>query len=468
MITTPIILILIAAVLLTGIIVWLVQRSLLNNKLLITNERLQQQLQLVNRLQQQHNELQTEKESLLQQYAKAENQVQFLNEQYAFSKRYQKDNEILQSQLSMFKAKYQSAEEKLESQKKDIEQLGEHFKVEFKNLAQSILEEKSEKFSQLNVSNMNTILMPFKTQLTDFKQKVEDTYDKESKERFSLGKEVQRLIEMSRQVSEEANNLTAALKGNNKMQGNWGEMILESMLENSGLTKGREYFLQEFIRDNTGNIIKDENGKGLQPDVTVCYPDARKVIIDSKVSLVAWEQFIATDDIDEQKKLLQDHTRSLRTHIDGLARRNYPKYALALDYVLLFIPIEPAFLEAVKADAQLWKYAYDKKILLVSPTNFFAVLKIIADLWKIEQQNRHSTEIADKAGALYDKFAGFIENLEMAGKKILEANSAYETAFKQLLTGKGNIINRVEELRKMGANASKQLPSRLLPHTEEE
>lgn len=315
---------------------------------------------------------------------------------------------------------------------------------------------------------MSAILTPLKTQLVDFKQKVEDTYDKESKERFSLGKEVERLISMTQQVSLEANNLTSALKGNNKMQGNWGEMILESILENTGLTKNREYFLQEFIRDNAGNVIKDENGKGLQPDVIIVYPDQRKVIIDSKVSLIAWDESVAQADISEQKRLLQEHIKSIRQHIDGLSKKNYPRYASALDYVLLFIPIEPAFLEALKTDVQLWKYAYDKNILLVSPTNLFAVLKIVADLWKVEQQNRNAIEIANKAGSLYDKFAGFIDNFELIGKRLTEAGTIYDNAHKQLTSGRGNITGRVEELKKMGANAQKQLPDKLLQELGEE
>jgi len=270
------------------------------------------------------------------------------------------------------------------------------------------------------------------------------------------------LIEMSQRVSQEANNLTTALKGNVKVQGNWGEMILESLLENSGLTKGREYKVQEFLRDNAGNVIKDEMGKGLQPDIIIYYPDNRKVIVDSKVSLIAWDEFVACTHADAQQECLQQLIRSVRAHIDGLSRKNYPKYALALDYVLLFIPIEPAFLEAVKADVHLWKYAYDKRILLVSPTNLFAVLKIVADLWKVETQNKHALHIASKAGDLYDKFEGFITNLETVGRKLADANAAYETAFSQLATGKGNIMNRVEELKKMGANAKKQLPARLL------
>jgi len=309
---------------------------------------------------------------------------------------------------------------------------------------------------------MRAILNPLKSELLEFKKKIDDTYDKESKERFTLGKEVQRLVEMSQQVSQEANNLTTALKGNNKLQGNWGEMILESILSYSGLTKGREFVTQEFIKDNAGNIIKDEFGKGLQPDVTVIYPDQRKIIIDSKVSLTAWEQYISEENSVSQDQFLKEHIQSIRNHIDGLSKKKYPTYAQALDYVLLFIPIEPAFLEAVKTDLQLWKYAYDKRIMLVSPTNLLAVLKIIADLWRVEQQNQHAIEIADKAGLLYDKFVGFIENLEVVGKKLQDAQLSYDAAFKQLGSGKGNIISKIEELKKMGANANKQLPTKLI------
>ena len=465
--STTIITAFIAAILLTIILVWFIQRAT-TGKVAFVNERLQEQMNAYSLIQQEHKKLQTEKELLIEQCVKAESQLGFLQEQYNLSKRYQKENELLQNQLALFKARYQSAEEKLQNQKKDLEQLGDHFRFEFKNLAQTILEEKSEKFTQLNEEKINAILTPLKTQLGEFKQKVEDTYDKESKERFSLGKEVHRLIEASQQVSLEANNLTTALKGNTKIQGNWGEMILESLLENSGLARGREYFIQEFIRDNAGNILKDENGKGLQPDITILYPDQRKVIIDSKVSLLAWEQYITCSETDGQKKWMLEHARSIRAHIDGLSRKNYPKYALALDYVLLFIPIEPAFLEAVKTDLLLWKYAYDKKILLVSPTNLFAVLKIISDLWKVEQQNKNAIEIANKAGSLYDKFASFMDNFETVGKRLGEAHQCYDAAFKQLSTGKGNIINRVEELKKMGARAEKQLPDKMLQDSGEE
>jgi DNA recombination protein RmuC len=371
-------------------------------------------------------------------------------------------NKTLQEEKEQLLSRASKAESRNEVLEEQYNSIGQNFKFEFRNLAQTIMEEKTQKFTEVNEEKMKAILDPLKSEIGLFKQKVEETYDKESKERFSLGKEVQRLIEMSQQVSQEANNLTTALKGNNKVQGNWGEMILESLLENSGLAKGREYFVQEFIRDNAGNIIKDENGKALQPDITICYPDGRKVIIDSKVSLIAWEECISHDDREEQVRCLQEHIKSIRQHIDGLSKKNYPKYALALDYVLMFIPIEPAFLEAVKTDVQLWKYAYERKILLVSPTNLFAVLKIIADLWKVEMQNRNAIHIADKAGALYDKFVGFVDNLQEVGKKISDAGDAYDVALKQLSTGKGNLVGKVEELKKMGANAGKQLAEKII------
>ncbi len=346
--------------------------------------------------------------------------------------------------------------------KEASQHFNEQIKLEFGELAQQIMEVNAKKFTQQNQEQIGQILQPLKTELGDFKKKVEETYDKESKERFTLGREIDRLVQMSMQVSTEANNLTTALKGSNKLQGNWGEMILESILEHSGLVKGREYLVQEFIKDQAGHIIKDENGKGLQPDVTIFYPDQRKLIIDSKVSLVAWDEYSSETDNSLQEAALKRHIASIRAHMDGLSKKNYPKYAQALDYVLLFIPIEPAFLEAVKKDTQLWKNAYDKKIMLVSPTNLLAVLKIIADIWKVTQQTNNAVEIAERAGLLYDKFVLFLENLEIVGKKMAEAQTGYDAAMKQLGTGRGNLIGKVEELKKMGAAASKQIPDKLL------
>lgn len=451
-----------AAGIIAAILAWLFTKQSAHSRLCAAHEKLAQQETQLAQLTKAANELRQQKDILLQQSAKTEGLLQSMTEQCNGLKRYQRDNEIINTQLTLYKTKFHAAEEKLELQKAELEMIGSQFKYEFRNLAQTIFEEKTEKFTALNEEKMNALITPLKAQLGEFKQKVEETYDKESKERFSLGKEVQRLIEMSQKVSDEANNLTSALKGNVKMQGNWGEMILESLLESSGLSKGREYHVQQFVRDNAGNIIKDENGKGLQPDVTICYPDNRKIIIDSKVSLIAWDEYTGCSDIETQKSCLSNHIRSLRTHIEGLSRKDYPRYALALDYVLMFVPIEPAFLEAVKSDTSLWKYAYDKRILMVSPTNLFAVLKIVSDLWKVELQNKHAISIAERASALYDKFEGFISNFEAVGRKITEAGSLYEEALGQLKNGKGNVMRKIEELRKMGVNTRKQLPERLL------
>lgn len=404
----------------------------------------------------------TEEKRILASLTAAETTNGFLKEQQALLHQLQTEHSTLQNLQAHTKNTLANAEEKLANQKEEITRMAANFRQEFQLLAQNILEEKTKKFTEVNETKMNDILQPFKNQLGEFKKQVEETYDKESKERFALGKEVQSLVSMTQQVSTDAHNLTTALKGNNKMQGHWGEMLLESILENSGLAKHREYFLQEFIRDNAGNVIKDENGKGLQPDAIIVYPDGRKIIIDSKVSLVAWDSCVAATEAEEQKKCVQELVKSIRRHADGLSNKNYPHYAGALDYVLLFIPIEPAFLEALKEDKTLWKYAYDKNILLVSPNNLLAVLKIIASMWKVEQQSQNAIHIAKKAGDLYDKFAGFIENFETMGKKITDAAGSYEHAHKQLTSGRGNITGRIEELRKMGVKSTKELPERLL------
>jgi DNA recombination protein RmuC len=299
-------------------------------------------------------------------------------------------------------------------------------RFEFKSLANSILEEKTKKFTEVNEEKMQNLLNPLRENLSDFRKKVEETYDKESKQRFSLEEKIRDLVLMNSKLSDEANNLTNAFRMNNKVQGNWGEMILESLLEHSGLTKNREYFVQDFLKDTAGNIIRDEHGKSFQPDVTIVYPDGRKVIIDSKVSLLAYDAYASCAQANDQVNCLKEHIRSMRAHIDGLSGKNYPKYAgQALDYVILFVPVEPAFLVAVKEDTLLWKYAYDKRILLVSPTNLLAVLKIIADLWKVELQNRNAIAIAEKAGSLYDKFVLFTENLKLVGDHLHKASEAH-------------------------------------------
>jgi DNA recombination protein RmuC len=385
----------------------------------------------------------------------------------------EKYKKIIEGERNELVIKLAKAEERVENArtayndlKTSITSMGETYKIEFKNVANEILDQKSKSLEETSTKNIKTLLDPLNKDLKDFKEKVDKVYSDEARERHSLEGQVKRLVDSSAQVSQQAENLTNALKGNVKQQGNWGEMILSSILENSGLTENREYFLQEFIKDKSGEIIKDENGNGLQPDVTIHYPDERKVIVDSKVSLVAWERYMSETDINAQKQALEAHIKSLKAHIDGLSKKNYPKYAKALDHVILFVPIEPAFLEAVKQDTGLWKYAYDKKVLIVGPTNLLLVLKIVADIWQIEKQSKNAIEIAEKAGELYDKLLGFVESMEDVGAGLKKANQNYEKAMGQLSTGKGNAIKKAEELKGLGADTKKQFPERLIDNTE--
>ena len=380
---------------------------------------------------------------------------------------------IIEGERNELAIKLAKAEERVENArtaygdlKTSIASMGETYKAEFKNVANEILEQKSKNLEETSNKNIKTLLDPLNTELKDFKAKVDKVYNDEARERHSLESQVKMLVQTSTQVSQQAENLTNALKGNVKQQGNWGEMILSSILENSGLTENREYFLQEFIKDKSGEIIKDDNGNALQPDVTIHYPDERKVIVDSKVSLVAWERYMTETDSTLQKGELELHIKSIKAHIDGLSKKNYPKYAKALDHVILFIPIEPAFLEAVKQDTGLWKYAYDKKVLIVGPTNLLLVLKIVADIWQIEKQSKNAIEIAEKAGELYDKLFGFIESMEDLGAGLNKANQNYEKAMGQLSTGKGNAIKKAEELKALGADTKKQFPDRLIDNNE--
>jgi DNA recombination protein RmuC len=385
----------------------------------------------------------------------------------------EKYKKIIEGERNELAIKLAKAEERVENArtaygdlKTSIASMGETYKAEFKNVANEILEQKSKNLEETSNKNIKTLLDPLNTELKDFKAKVDKVYNDEARERHSLESQVKMLVQTSTQVSQQAENLTNALKGNVKQQGNWGEMILSSILENSGLTENREYFLQEFIKDKSGEIIKDDNGNALQPDVTIHYPDERKVIVDSKVSLVAWERYMTETDSTLQKGELELHIKSIKAHIDGLSKKNYPKYAKALDHVILFIPIEPAFLEAVKQDTGLWKYAYDKKVLIVGPTNLLLVLKIVADIWQIEKQSKNAIEIAEKAGELYDKLFGFIESMEDVGAGLNKANQYYEKAMGQLSTGKGNAIKKAEELKALGADTKKQFPERLIDNNE--
>jgi len=369
-------------------------------------------------------------------------------------------------QLAELSANNKALNEKLENQKKEIEEMRKKFNTEFENIANKILDDKSSKFTKQNKENLETILKPLGDNIDKFKKKVEEVYDKEAKERFSLGKEVQKLVELNQQISKEANNLTNALKGSSKIQGDWGQMILENILEKSGLVKDREYFVQEFLKDEDGNYFRNEEGKKMQPDIIVAYPDNRKVIIDSKVSLTAYTKYVGTDNPKEQQEALQDHLKSIRKHIDELHSKNYQDFAPTLDFVMMFIPNEPAYLLALQNDNNIWQYAYEKRIILISPTNLIAALKLIADLWKREYQNQNAQAIADRGAALYEKFVGFVEHLTNVGTYIEKTQKSYESAFRQLKNGKGNLIGQAEKLKKLGVKSKKNLPTNLISESQ--
>ncbi len=390
-------------------------------------------------------------ENAIETFRKQEDEVKNLKQEVA-----EKNIAITEhfGNIQQLKAQNDGLNDKLNTLRKEIDDSRKTFETEFKNMAQTILDEKTQKFTELNKTNMDSILKPLSDNIESFKKKVEETYDKESKERFSLGDRVKELLELNQKISKEATDLTRALKGDSKKQGNWGEVILERILEKSGLEKGREYSTQESYRDDHGNIFR--------PDVVLTYPDDRKVVIDSKVSLVAYEKYASSEDSDEQKLFLKEHIRSLRSHIDSLSLKKYDELVKSLDFTMMFIPIEPAYLEAVREDEDLWHYAYNKRILLISPTHLVSAIKMISDLWKREFQNRNAEEIAKRGGLLYDKFVGFVENLEKVGKNISQAGKSYDEALNQLSTGRGNLVNQAEQLKKLGLKTTKDIPLSVL------
>jgi len=345
-------------------------------------------------------------------------------------------------------------EGKLQSDKQELEKLQESFRAEFRNLAGDILEEKSRLFKETNKESLENLLKPFRINITEFRERVEKIYSSENEQRGALRNEIKNLMELNRVITRETAELTNALKGNSKMQGDWGEVILETILESSALLKGIHYTTQESIRDAEGNLLR--------PDVVLNLPEGKQIVIDSKVSLTAFVDYINAADDARREAALKAHLVSVRRHIDELGSKRYQSLvAGSPDFVIMFIPNEPAFLTAVGADGALWSYAYNKKVIISSPTNLFALLKMVDDMWKRDNQSRNAIAIASEAAGLLDKFSLFAETLVGVGKSIDTAKERYDKALGQLRDGRGNLVARSRKLQQMGVKATKQLPVEL-------
>ena len=372
-----------------------------------------------------------------------------------------REREKLNREKGDLQARNQMLSENMEVQKQEVQRIRQEMNNEFKVLANEILQEKSKSFSEMNHERLAEILNPLKERLEGFKKTVEETYNNEARERFSLKEQIKELVERSESIGAEAKQLTHALRGDSKIQGDWGEMILESILEKSGLEKDREYFVQETLRDEEGHTIQGSDGRKMRPDVIIRYPggENHQMVIDSKVSLTAYVNYVNAEDADEARLALKQHLVSVRKHIDELSGKSYQEYVGKGDHVMMFIPNEAAYLAAMQADHALWQYAYEKKVLLLSPTNLIAALKLVADLWQRDKQTRNAIDIAEEGGKLYDKFAGFVDDMEKIGKSLNTTAMAYTDAMKKLKTGNGNLIGRVEKLKVMGVKAKKNLPA---------
>jgi DNA recombination protein RmuC len=331
--------------------------------------------------------------------------------------------------------------------------------IQFKNLANDILDDKTRRFTEQNALSLDALLKPLQTKLTEFKEQVSTSYANESRERFALKSEIERLSALNVKMSDETRSLTQALKGDSKVQGNWGELVLESILESSGLRKGEEYLVQ----DSHTQV----DGSRLQPDIVVRLPEGRHLVVDSKVSITAYARHAESLDADIAQIELNAHIQSLRQHIQGLSSKNYSSlYGVgSVDFVLMFIPIEPAFLLALKSAPNLYQEALAKNIVLVCPSTLMATLRTVAHLWRQDHQNKNALEIARQCGALYDKFVGFIDDMEKLGQRIDQAQTSYHDAFSKLKTGKGNLIRTAEKVRELGVKPSKTLPTGLLDST---
>ena len=352
--------------------------------------------------------------------------------------------------------------EKLKEHKLEVEQLQKKFTTEFENIANKLLKQNTTDFAEANQKRLGEILNPLKENIKNFEQKVEDKYVKEVKERATLIEQIKSLEKLNLQMSEDAHNLTKALKGDNKAQGNWGELILEKILESSGLINGEEY--------ETQHSTTNDEGSRIQPDVLIKLPDDKHIIVDSKVSLNAYQEYINADDKIDQENHLKNHLISVKAHIKGLSDKHYTtgKGIDSPDFVLLFMPIESSFGIAMQTDNQLYQYAWDKKVVIVTPSTLLATLKTIKSVWNNEKQTKNALEIAEQGGRLYDKFIGFLEDLEKIQKGLSSSQNAYNDAVNKLKTGSGNLIGRAEKIRTLGAKTKKQLPTDFIPENDKQ
>lgn len=409
----------------------------------VSEERVSSLQQQIEQLKQQsQNELLGVEKQLVQAHAERD------------SLRQAKD--ALSIQLTKKETDFDNLLERMREQRQETDELREKFTKEFENLANKILEEKSVKFTEQNKENLKNILSPLQEKIHLFEKKVEDTHKESIDYHAALRQQILGLRDMNEQMSKETLNLTRALKGDTKMQGNWGELILERVLQKSGLEKDREYYVQQ-------SHVNDE-GSRIQPDVVINLPDGKKMIVDSKVSLVAYERFVNEEDEMLKTVHLKEHINSIKRHVDQLSDKNYHDlYKIeSPDFVLLFIPMEPAFAIALNDDATLYSKAFERNIVIVTPTTLLATLRTIDSMWTNQKQQENAYEIARQAGALYDKFEGFVSDLTKVGNKMKDAQSEYQNAMGKLVDGRGNIITSIEKLKKMGAKAKKALPENIL------
>lgn len=355
-----------------------------------------------------------------------------------------------------YQSDFEHLSEKLDNERKQLEELQKKFATEFENIANKILKQNTLEFSQTSVKNMGELINPLKEKIRDFEKKVEDTYKQGLKDQTDLKVELRKLHELSLALDKDAKDLTKALKSDSKKQGNWGEVILERVLERSGLIKGEEYYMQFTGKSEDGNILR--------PDVVIRLPEEKHLVIDSKVSLTAYTEFASADTEVQRDILLKKHLDSIRKHIKELSDKNYASLLgiNSPDFVLMFLPIEPAFGLAVQNDHELFNYAWQQKVIIVSPTTLLATLRTVASIWKYEKQTQNAIEIAKRGGLLYDKFVNFVKDLEDVGKSIAGAERAYNEAHKKLVSGRGDLINQAEQLKTMGVITKKSLPAEYL------